>query len=63
MVLLGTHLSHGIWSMFQSLGITSPTRSPLIKRAAQLIAIVITLGFLSIPVAVLAGFVTTSGAR
>jgi succinate dehydrogenase / fumarate reductase cytochrome b subunit len=63
MVLLGTHLSHGIWSMFQSLGVTSPTRSPFIKRAAQLIALVITCGFISIPVAVLAGFVTTSGAR
>jgi len=63
MVLLGMHLSHGVWSMFQSLGITSPTRSPFIKSAARLIAIVITLGFLSIPIAVLAGFVTTSGAR
>ena len=63
MVLLGMHLSHGIWSMFQSLGITSPTRTPFIKGAAQLIALIITLGFISIPVAVLAGFVVTSGAR
>ena len=63
MILLGMHLSHGVWSMFQSLGITSPTRSPFIKVAAQLIALVITLGFISIPVAVLAGFVTTTGVR
>lgn len=63
MILLGMHLSHGIWSMFQSLGITSPTRTPYIKRAAMFIALVITLGFISIPVAVLAGFVATSGAR
>jgi succinate dehydrogenase / fumarate reductase cytochrome b subunit len=63
MVLLGLHLSHGIWSMFQSLGVTSPTRAPFIKGAAQFIALVITLGFISIPIAVLAGFVVPSGGR
>jgi succinate dehydrogenase / fumarate reductase cytochrome b subunit len=61
MVLLGMHLSHGIWSMLQSLGITSPTRAPFIKSAALLIALVITLGFISIPVAVLVGWVVPTG--
>ena len=63
MILLGMHLSHGIWSMFQSLGVISPTRSPFIKVAARFIALLITLGFISIPVAVLAGFVVPAGAR
>jgi succinate dehydrogenase / fumarate reductase cytochrome b subunit len=57
MVLLGFHISHGIWSMFQSLGLTTPVYSPVIKGIAQLLAIAITLGFISIPVAVLAGVI------
>jgi succinate dehydrogenase / fumarate reductase cytochrome b subunit len=57
MILLGMHLSHGIWSMFQSVGILSPAYAPLMKRTAQVLAIVITVGFISIPVAVLAGVI------
>ncbi len=57
MVLLGFHLSHGFWSMFQSLGIASPAYSPLIKTFARLLAIVITLGFISIPIGVMAGVI------
>jgi succinate dehydrogenase / fumarate reductase cytochrome b subunit len=55
MAMLCTHLSHGLWSMFQSLGLTSPTRTPIIKRLAATIAILIFLGFSSIPLAVLTG--------
>jgi len=57
MILLGMHLSHGFWSMFQSVGILSPAYAPLLKRVAQVLAIVITIGFISIPVAVLAGVI------
>jgi succinate dehydrogenase / fumarate reductase cytochrome b subunit len=57
MVLLGFHLSHGFWSMFQSLGIVSPAYSPYIKLLAQALAIIITVGFISIPICVLAGVV------
>jgi succinate dehydrogenase / fumarate reductase cytochrome b subunit len=57
MVLLGFHISHGIWSMFQSLGLTTPVYSPVIKRLAQALALAITLGFISIPAAVLAGII------
>ncbi len=57
MVLLGFHLSHGFWSMFQSLGIASPAYSTYLKRLAQGLAIVITLGFISIPIGVLAGVI------
>ncbi len=57
MVLLGFHLSHGFWSMFQSLGIASPAYSPYIKTIARALATIITLGFISIPVAVLAGII------
>ena len=55
--LLGLHLRHGIWSMFQSIGYNHPRHTPLLKRAALVIALLITLGYISIPISVLLGFV------
>jgi succinate dehydrogenase / fumarate reductase cytochrome b subunit len=55
--LLGVHLSHGIWSMFQSVGLAGKRQTPLLKKAAQAIAILIVLGYISIPISVLLGFV------
>ena len=57
MILLGMHLRHGVWSMFQSVGFNHPRHTPVLKKAALLFALVITLGFISIPVSVLAGWV------
>jgi succinate dehydrogenase / fumarate reductase cytochrome b subunit len=57
MILLGLHLRHGFWSMFQSVGFNHPRHTPILKKAALLFALVITLGFISIPVGVLAGWV------
>ncbi len=57
MVLLGMHLQHGIWSMFQTLGFSHPRYTPMLKRAAAWIAILVTAGFISIPIAVLTGLV------
>jgi succinate dehydrogenase / fumarate reductase cytochrome b subunit len=57
MVLLGMHLYHGIWSMFQTLGFSHPRYTPLIKRTAAVVAILITAGFISIPIAVMTGVV------
>jgi len=57
MLLLGTHLYHGLWSMFQSMGFSHPRYTPLIKRAAAWVAILLTAGFISIPIAVLTGLV------
>jgi succinate dehydrogenase / fumarate reductase cytochrome b subunit len=55
MVLLCMHLYHGIWSMFQSVGISHPKYTPGIKRAAAIIAILIAIGNISIPIAVMTG--------
>jgi succinate dehydrogenase / fumarate reductase cytochrome b subunit len=57
MVLLGMHLYHGIWSMFQTLGFSHPRYTPVIKRASAVVAILITAGFISIPIAVMTGVV------
>jgi succinate dehydrogenase / fumarate reductase cytochrome b subunit len=57
MILLGLHLRHGVWSMFQSLGFNHPRHTPILRKAAAAFALVITLGFISIPVTVLLGLV------
>jgi succinate dehydrogenase / fumarate reductase, cytochrome b subunit len=57
MVLLGMHLYHGLWSMFQSAGFSHPRYTPVIRRAAAWAAIVMTAGFISIPIAVMTGLV------
>jgi len=57
MLLLCLHLYHGLWSMFQSLGIAHPRWTPLLRRGAAVVAILIAAGNISIPVAVLAGWV------
>ncbi len=50
--LLGVHLSHGIWSAFQSLGASHPRYTPLIFGSGILIALTLSLGFLSLPILV-----------
>lgn len=57
MVLLCLHLYHGLWSMFQSLGFAHPRYTPVLKRSAAVVAILIAAGNISIPLAVLAGLV------
>jgi succinate dehydrogenase cytochrome b subunit len=57
MIMLCYHLYHGLWSMFQSLGISHPVYTPWLQRLAKLVAILIAVGDIAIPVAVLAGFI------
>jgi succinate dehydrogenase / fumarate reductase cytochrome b subunit len=58
MIFLCLHLYHGMWSMFQSLGISHPRYTPLAKKAAAVLAIVVAVGNCSIPIAVLTGLLT-----
>ncbi|HUA60802.1 MAG TPA: succinate dehydrogenase cytochrome b subunit [Verrucomicrobiae bacterium] len=60
MILLCMHLSHGLWSLVQSLGFSHPRYTPLIKKASTIIALLICVGNCSIPIAVMAGFLTLS---
>jgi len=57
MILIGFHLSHGIWSMFQSMGMSHPRYTPLIKKFASIFSWILVAGFISVPVAVLTGVV------
>jgi succinate dehydrogenase / fumarate reductase cytochrome b subunit len=58
MVALGFHLWHGVWSMFQSLGLNNPKADTILHRLAVIAALAITIGFIVIPVAVLAGLIS-----
>jgi succinate dehydrogenase / fumarate reductase cytochrome b subunit len=57
MGLLMLHLRHGIWSMFQTIGLNHPRYTPKIQAFASGFSLLLFLGFSSIPVAVLLGFV------
>ena len=52
MTLLCSHLSHGVASIFQTLGLRSKKTAGPIKFIAKAYAIVIYLGFISIPLAI-----------
>jgi succinate dehydrogenase / fumarate reductase cytochrome b subunit len=57
MTLLCSHISHGIASMFQTLGFRSKKSAGLIRSISLGYAAVIWLGFVSIPVAILLGWI------
>ena len=58
MLALSLHLYHGAWSMFESLGINHLKYNRLIRVLATVVTIVVVVGFISIPVAVLLGFIS-----
>ncbi len=55
MFVLALHLYHGVWSSFQTLGINHPRYNRYRRPLAFLVAIVVFLGFISVPVGVLTG--------
>jgi succinate dehydrogenase / fumarate reductase cytochrome b subunit len=54
-VLLAEHLSHGLYSMFQHLGLWGKAWTPFLHKAAVAVAYTICFAFISIPVGVMAG--------
>jgi len=52
MIVLGFHLTHGVPSLFQSLGLSTSTVWPTIEKVGRAVAVVLVLGFLSIPAAI-----------
>lgn len=57
MALLMLHLYHGVWSMFQTLGANHPRYTPMLRALAKTVAILLFVGFSSIPLAILTGVV------
>ncbi|MFJ6700198.1 succinate dehydrogenase cytochrome b subunit [Streptomyces sp. NPDC091272] len=57
MLAVGLHVRHGFWSAAQTLGVGNAARERALKVLANLLALVLTVGFLSVPVAVMTGLV------
>lgn len=57
MAILGIHISHGISSLFQHMGLWGQRFAPWIRRLGLLLAIAIAVLFVIIPAAVLLGIV------
>lgn len=56
-VFLGLHLWHGVWSLCRTLGLGNPRWDAVAGKTATGIALLVSLGNISIPIAVLAGIV------
>lgn len=56
MCLLCLHLSHGLSSMFQSLGLKNAKYAPMMNAFARGMALIILIGNCSIPIAILLGY-------
>jgi succinate dehydrogenase / fumarate reductase cytochrome b subunit len=57
-IALGFHLFHGTWSMFQTLGLGNRDYDGLVHGLAWLLAVVVPLGFATVPLAVLFGILS-----
>ncbi|GAA3018164.1 succinate dehydrogenase [Streptomyces fulvorobeus] len=55
---LGLHVQHGFWSAAQTLGVGNATRDRILKTTANALALVLTAGFVAVPVAVMTGVVS-----
>ena len=57
MLALGLHIYHGFWSMFQTLGLNSNRTNTILRALAVAVALILVVGFVSVPLAVMFGFV------
>jgi succinate dehydrogenase / fumarate reductase cytochrome b subunit len=51
---LAYHLRHGVWSLFQTLGLDRPSRNAYLRHGATALAVVVAVGFALVPL----GFAT-----
>ena len=57
MVMVGLHINHGFWSASQTLGVNRPHRNATIRATGTTLAVLITVGFIAVPVGVMTGLV------
>jgi succinate dehydrogenase / fumarate reductase cytochrome b subunit len=55
---LSFHLYHGSWSIFQTLGLNNKTYRRLIRLLALFLAIVVPVGFATVPIGVILGIIS-----
>ncbi len=54
MLILGFHVRHGLWSAFQTVGANHPKYMPFIQKLSIVFAVIVALGFGSLPLIILA---------
>ncbi|MEU7025687.1 succinate dehydrogenase [Streptomyces sp. NPDC046275] len=57
MLAVGLHVRHGFWSAAQTLGVGSARRERTLRLLADALALVLTAGFIAVPVGVMTGVV------
>src|SRR5438309_1694586 len=57
MIALGLHIYHGVWSVFQTLGLNTARTDRVYRVLATVSSLAVVLGNVSVPVAVLTGVV------
>jgi succinate dehydrogenase / fumarate reductase cytochrome b subunit len=50
MIVVAIHVSHGFWSLFQTLGANHPKYMPFIKRVGIVMSLIFGIGFGFIPI-------------
>jgi succinate dehydrogenase / fumarate reductase cytochrome b subunit len=58
LVMVAFHLYHGLWSAFQTVGANHPKYNPYRRPLALVLALLLFIGFMTVPVGVMAGFLT-----
>ncbi|MGO9951945.1 MAG: succinate dehydrogenase cytochrome b subunit [Dissulfurispiraceae bacterium] len=61
MIILALHLSHGVQSFVQTLGLNSDKTIPAVEKAGTAVAHILFLGYASIPVVIILGFLNYKG--
>ncbi len=60
MAIIGLHLYHGAWSLFQTLGLDNPDRNRGLRRLSAVIAVGLAIAFASIPFAFYTGILKSA---
>ncbi len=55
MIVIGFHLFHGVWSLFQTLGLDNPDRNKSLRMFAIATTVLIVAGFIAVPLAFVLG--------
>ncbi len=54
MIIVAFHVRHGLWSAFQTVGANHPKYMPFIQKLSIVFAIIVGIGFFSLPLVILA---------
>lgn len=57
MIAILLHISHGMQSMLQTFGLTTPELLPRLERLSTVVAIIVQIGFIFIPISIILGLV------